>query len=42
MEMGVMGVWIAMVIDWVVRVACFIPRVRKKLWLEHPAPEQGK
>lgn len=42
LEMGVMGVWIAMVIDWVVRVACFIPRVRKKLWLEHPSLEAGK
>ena len=35
-QMGVVGVWIAMIIDWVVRISCFIPRVRKKLWLEHP------
>ena len=35
-QLGVVGVWIAMIIDWVVRISCFIPRVRKKLWLEHP------
>ena len=42
MELGVIGVWIAMVVDWAVRVACFIPRVRKKLWLVHPSLEAGK
>ena len=34
--LGVIGVWIAMVGDWALRTACFLLRVRKKLWLEHP------
>ena len=34
--LGAIGVWIAMVADWVVRVLCFVLRARKKLWLEHP------
>ncbi len=29
---GVVGVWIAMVIDWIFRVACFCFRIRKVLW----------
>ena len=29
------GVWLAMVGDWVVRLICFVLRARKKLWLEH-------
>ena len=33
---GVVGVWIAMVADWVVRTICFLLRVRQKLWKEHP------
>lgn len=34
--LGIIGVWIAMVIDWIFRVICFIIRVRKKFWKEHP------
>ena len=34
--LGAIGVWIAMVGDWIVRVICFVLRARKKLWLEHP------
>ena len=34
--LGVVGVWIAMVADWVVRTICFLLRVRQKLWKEHP------
>ena len=34
--LGAIGVWIAMVADWVVRLFCFVLRARKKLWLEHP------
>ncbi len=40
--LGVLGVWIAMIIDWCVRISCFLPRVRKKLWLEHPALPEGE
>ena len=32
---GAIGVWLAMVGDWVVRLICFVLRARKKLWLEH-------
>ena len=34
--LGAIGVWIAMVGDWIVRAICFVLRARKKLWLEHP------
>ena len=34
--LGAIGVWIAMVADWVVRLFCFVLRARRKLWLEHP------
>ena len=30
--MGVMGVWIAMYIDWAVRTVCFIFRYRSARW----------
>ena len=33
--LGVIGVWIAMVGDWVVRVLCFLIRTRQVLWLRH-------
>ena len=33
---GVIGVWIAMIIDWVFRVLCFSLRVRKILWKTPP------
>ena len=34
--MGVFGVWIAMIIDWLVRSICFIVRYRSGRW-KHPA-----
>ena len=33
--LGVIGVWIAMVGDWLVRILFFVLRARQKLWLEH-------
>ena len=33
--LGVIGVWIAMVGDWMVRILCFVLRARQKLWREH-------
>ena len=33
--LGAIGVWLAMVGDWVVRLICFVLRARKKLWLEN-------
>lgn len=36
MGLGIIGVWIAMVIDWIFRIICFVSRTRKKIWLEHP------
>ncbi len=32
MGWGAMGVWIAMVVDWVCRVTCFVPRFRSGVW----------
>ena len=29
MQLGIIGVWIAMVIDWLFRIACFLIRTRK-------------
>ena len=29
---GLMGVWIAMVIDWICRVTCFVLRFRSGAW----------
>ena len=31
---GVFGVWVAMVVDWVVRLLCFLWRLRKDRWLK--------
>lgn len=36
MHLGVLGVWIAMIIDWVIRSICFIIRYRSGKW-KHPA-----
>ena len=33
--LGVIGVWIAMVGDWIVRICFFVLRARQKLWVEH-------
>ena len=32
MGMGAIGVWIAMVVDWVCRVTCFVTRFRSGVW----------
>ena len=32
MKMGAIGVWIAMIIDWVFRVTCFVIRFAKNSW----------
>lgn len=47
MEMGAVGVWIAMVIDWIFRVICFVGRYlsgvwRKKCMLDKVAGNAGK
>ncbi len=34
MGMGAIGVWIAMVVDWVCRVPCFVTRFRSGVWKE--------
>ena len=34
MGMGAIGVWIAMVVDWVCRVTCFVTRFRSGIWKE--------
>ena len=34
MGMGAIGVWIAMVVDWVCRVTCFVTRFRSGVWKE--------
>ena len=34
--MGVFGVWVAMIIDWVVRSVCFLIRYHGGKW-KHPA-----
>ncbi|MEA5015533.1 MAG: MATE family efflux transporter [Candidatus Limiplasma sp.] len=34
--MGLMGVWVAMVVDWVARSVCFVWRYRSGKWLTHP------
>ena len=30
--MGLIGIWIAMIIDWIVRSICFIARYKKGKW----------
>ena len=32
MEMGAMGVWIAMILDWVCRIAFYLPRMISGKW----------
>ena len=36
--MGIIGVWIAMIIDWVFRGGMFIWRIRSGRWLKHCTP----
>ncbi|MCI8387971.1 MAG: MATE family efflux transporter [Clostridiales bacterium] len=33
--MGIIGVWIAMIFDWVFRSACFVWRIRSNKWIQH-------
>ena len=33
MGMGLVGVWIAMYVDWVVRAVCFVLRYRSGRWM---------
>ncbi len=33
--LGLLGVWIAMTTDWLVRAVCFVTRVQTGKWLEH-------
>lgn len=39
--MGIIGVWIAMIIDWVFRGGLFIWRVRSGRWLTHVKPQNS-
>lgn len=39
--MGIIGVWIAMIIDWVFRGGLFIWRVRSGRWLMHVKPKNS-
>ncbi|NJP41320.1 MATE family efflux transporter [Oscillospiraceae bacterium HV4-5-C5C] len=34
---GVMGIWVAMYIDWVGRLLFFVPRMRGRRWLHQPS-----
>lgn len=38
--MGVIGVWLAMIIDWLFRGAMFVTRVCGKKWIRQAIPEQ--
>lgn len=38
-HMGVMGVWIAMILDWLVRAIVYLIHYRKKSWLENKRTE---
>lgn len=33
--LGMMGIWLAMVADWIVRACCYVPRLRGGAWLRH-------
>ena len=35
LHMGLIGIWAAMGVDWVVRSACFIHRIKSGRWLRH-------
>lgn len=39
LQMGAMGVWIAMILDWVCRIGFFLPRTLSGKWLKHAALE---
>lgn len=41
MGMGAVGVWIAMVVDWVCRVTCFVARFLSGAWKKRCTPAQA-
>ena len=41
MGMGAVGVWIAMVVDWIFRVICFVARFATGAWKKHCAPARA-
>ncbi len=41
MEWGALGVWIAMVVDWVCRVLCFVIRFASGKWKRRAVPAQS-
>lgn len=41
MQLGIIGVWIAMVIDWLFRIACFLIRTRKIFWKSYPEDDSA-
>ena len=36
LDMGVFGVWVAMILDWIARTAAFVPRYRGRRWYLPP------
>ena len=41
MDMGAVGVWIAMVVDWIFRVLCFVLRFATGAWKKHCTPARA-
>lgn len=41
MGMGAVGVWIAMVVDWIFRVLCFVLRFATGAWKKHCTPARA-
>lgn len=35
LDMGLFGIWAAMAVDWLVRSACFVWRIKSGKWLKH-------
>ena len=40
-RMGAVGVWIAMVVDWIFRVLCFVLRFATGAWKKHCTPARA-
>lgn len=40
LHMGLFGIWAAMGVDWVVRSACFLWRIKSGKWLRHSRPAE--
>lgn len=36
-HMGVIGVWVAMYVDWILRAGCYVTRVAKEKWIKSAA-----